>query len=249
MALNGLRVVVIGAAESDVALEAYTAFGEGRHPAALNLGDCFAYACARVNRVTLLWKIMIFPTQTSESPRRRRRGRRHPAAKTGSHAGRGGGRKSFRRRGGIARGMDPGHPWLDQNLRRSSLECERRFRSTLGCCRGYRGRLLRFQVGGPRSHLAAPASQNQTSLQHSPACLGWCTADFSFPIRCGRSRRTSCSIQPSCELRDRIRQALSAHDNRISSSCLSADPGAPTVNRNIPPDTIRHSFAISANET
>ncbi len=34
VALNGLGVVVIGAAESDVALEAYAAFGEGRHPAA-----------------------------------------------------------------------------------------------------------------------------------------------------------------------------------------------------------------------
>ncbi len=30
VALNGLRVVVIGAAESDVALEAYAAFGKGR---------------------------------------------------------------------------------------------------------------------------------------------------------------------------------------------------------------------------
>ena len=56
MAPNGLWVVVSGATESDVALEAYAAFGEQRHPAALNLGDCFTYACARVNRMPLLFK-------------------------------------------------------------------------------------------------------------------------------------------------------------------------------------------------
>ena len=192
---------------------------------------------------------MIFSTQTSESPRRRRRGRRHPAAKTGSDTGRGGGRKPFRRRGGMARGVDTGHPWLDRNLRRSSLRCERRFRSPLGCCRGYRGRLLRSPVGGPRRRLAAPASQNPTSLQHRPGRLGWCAAGFSSPFRCGRSRRPSCRIQPSCDLRARIRQALGAHDNRIRSSYLSADPGTATVNQNKLRDTIQNSFAISANET
>ncbi len=56
VALNNLRLVAIGADESEVALAAYAAFGKGRHPAALNLGDCFAYACARVNRVPLLYR-------------------------------------------------------------------------------------------------------------------------------------------------------------------------------------------------
>jgi ribonuclease VapC len=29
------------------ALDAFERFGRGRHPARLNMGDCFAYACAR----------------------------------------------------------------------------------------------------------------------------------------------------------------------------------------------------------
>jgi ribonuclease VapC len=28
-------------------VDAFDRFGKGRHPAALNFGDCFAYACAR----------------------------------------------------------------------------------------------------------------------------------------------------------------------------------------------------------
>ena len=39
-----------------VAVEAHARFGKGRHPAALNFGDCFAYACARHARVPLLYK-------------------------------------------------------------------------------------------------------------------------------------------------------------------------------------------------
>ena len=31
-------------------------FGRGRHPAALNMGDCFAYACARANQALLLFR-------------------------------------------------------------------------------------------------------------------------------------------------------------------------------------------------
>ena len=30
--------------------------GKGRRPAALNMGDCFAYACAKANRARLLFK-------------------------------------------------------------------------------------------------------------------------------------------------------------------------------------------------
>jgi ribonuclease VapC len=39
-----------------LALEAFRRFGKGRHPAALNIGDCFAYACARHHKVPLLYK-------------------------------------------------------------------------------------------------------------------------------------------------------------------------------------------------
>jgi ribonuclease VapC len=40
-----------------VALDAYDRYGKGRrHPAQLNMGDCFAFACARVHGVALLYK-------------------------------------------------------------------------------------------------------------------------------------------------------------------------------------------------
>lgn len=54
--LFGLQVVGLGEREYDLALEAYAQFGKGRHPAALNMGDCFAYACAKANRAALLFK-------------------------------------------------------------------------------------------------------------------------------------------------------------------------------------------------
>jgi ribonuclease VapC len=50
------RVVVIGGAEQNLALDAHARFGKGVHPAKLNLGDCFAYACAKVHGVPLLFK-------------------------------------------------------------------------------------------------------------------------------------------------------------------------------------------------
>jgi len=38
------------------AIEAFKRYGRGRHPAGLNMGDCFAYACARSLDVPLLFK-------------------------------------------------------------------------------------------------------------------------------------------------------------------------------------------------
>ena len=38
------------------ALNAFSRFGRGRHKAALNMGDCFSYACAKAHRVPLLFK-------------------------------------------------------------------------------------------------------------------------------------------------------------------------------------------------
>jgi ribonuclease VapC len=43
------------------AVAAFDRFGKGRHPAALNMGDCFAYACARQGDVKLLCKGNDFP--------------------------------------------------------------------------------------------------------------------------------------------------------------------------------------------
>jgi ribonuclease VapC len=51
-----LRLVSIGDREYAFAMDAYTRFGKGRHPARLNMGDCYAYACARANLATLLFK-------------------------------------------------------------------------------------------------------------------------------------------------------------------------------------------------
>lgn len=52
----GLTLVPIGARELELALDAYQQFGKGRHPAGLNMGDCFAYACAKSNDARLLYK-------------------------------------------------------------------------------------------------------------------------------------------------------------------------------------------------
>ncbi|NGP16375.1 type II toxin-antitoxin system VapC family toxin [Devosia aurantiaca] len=38
-----------------IAILAFAKFGKGRHPADLNMGDCFAYACAQVHSVALLY--------------------------------------------------------------------------------------------------------------------------------------------------------------------------------------------------
>jgi ribonuclease VapC len=43
------------------AIAAFDRFGKGRHPAALNLGDCFAYACAVTCDEPLLFKGNDFP--------------------------------------------------------------------------------------------------------------------------------------------------------------------------------------------
>ncbi|MHA0319163.1 type II toxin-antitoxin system VapC family toxin [Sphingomonas melonis] len=53
----GLRVVSIGEPERDEAIRAAARYGKGsRHPARLNMGDCFAYACAKTNDARLLYK-------------------------------------------------------------------------------------------------------------------------------------------------------------------------------------------------
>ncbi|RXD05296.1 type II toxin-antitoxin system VapC family toxin [Sphingomonas sp. UV9] len=52
----GLRMVPIGEGESREAVVAAARYGKGRHPAKLNMGDCFAYACAKTNGAELLYK-------------------------------------------------------------------------------------------------------------------------------------------------------------------------------------------------
>ena len=51
-----IDVIAIDASATAAAVDAYQRFGKGRHPAGLNFGDCFAYACARQRAVPLLYK-------------------------------------------------------------------------------------------------------------------------------------------------------------------------------------------------
>jgi ribonuclease VapC len=53
---GGFQVVGIGERELRLAIDAHARYGKGRHPAALNMGDCFAYACAKANNAKLLYK-------------------------------------------------------------------------------------------------------------------------------------------------------------------------------------------------
>ena len=55
-ALYEMELVAIGAEEAKIAAEAFATYGKGRHPAKLNMGDCFAYACAKANNARLLYK-------------------------------------------------------------------------------------------------------------------------------------------------------------------------------------------------
>ena len=51
-----ILVIPIGASEAVAAVRVHDRYGKGRHPARLNLGDCFAYACAQANGARLLYK-------------------------------------------------------------------------------------------------------------------------------------------------------------------------------------------------
>src|SRR3954447_17958750 len=51
-----IRLLAIGTDVYHGAIEAFARYGKGRHRASLNLGDCFAYACAKSLGVPLLCK-------------------------------------------------------------------------------------------------------------------------------------------------------------------------------------------------
>ena len=51
-----IEVVAFDVDQARIAADAFARFGKGRHPAALNLGDCFSYALARTCRQPLLFK-------------------------------------------------------------------------------------------------------------------------------------------------------------------------------------------------
>jgi ribonuclease VapC len=56
LSVGKFQFVGIGEREYEIAADAYAQYGKGRHPAALNMGDCYAYACAKANRAKLLFK-------------------------------------------------------------------------------------------------------------------------------------------------------------------------------------------------
>jgi ribonuclease VapC len=65
--LAEIEVIAVAPETRLLATEAFERYGKGRHPAALNFGDCFAYACARLAKLPLLYKGNDFP-QTDIEP-------------------------------------------------------------------------------------------------------------------------------------------------------------------------------------
>jgi ribonuclease VapC len=52
----GLEIVSVDAEQIEIARSAWRSFGKGRHPAALNFGDCFTYALSRQSGEPVLAK-------------------------------------------------------------------------------------------------------------------------------------------------------------------------------------------------
>ena len=52
----GIELMPVDIAQAQLARRAFSRFGRGRHPAALNYGDCFAYALAESLGEPLLFK-------------------------------------------------------------------------------------------------------------------------------------------------------------------------------------------------
>lgn len=56
LSVGSIEVVPVTAPLAELACEAHRRFGRGRHPAALNIGDCFVYALAKATGEPLLCK-------------------------------------------------------------------------------------------------------------------------------------------------------------------------------------------------
>lgn len=67
LALMEIAVVAVPPETARIALDAFDRFGKGRHPASLNFGDCFAYACARHLGQALMFKGGDFPQTDIEA--------------------------------------------------------------------------------------------------------------------------------------------------------------------------------------
>jgi len=56
IAALGIEVADVSYEQAGLAIRAFLAYGKGRHPAGLNLADCFAYALAKSRGAPLLFK-------------------------------------------------------------------------------------------------------------------------------------------------------------------------------------------------
>lgn len=56
MATAGIQIVPVDEEQAQAAREAFRRYGKGRHPAALNYGDCFSYALAETSGLPMLFK-------------------------------------------------------------------------------------------------------------------------------------------------------------------------------------------------
>lgn len=52
----GIETVVVTPQQAEIAIDAFRRFGKRRHPANLNIGDCFAYALAKAMDRPLLFR-------------------------------------------------------------------------------------------------------------------------------------------------------------------------------------------------
>ena len=52
----GIEIVPLTREQAEIARRAFRRFGKGRHPAALNFGDCFSYALSKTAGEPLLFK-------------------------------------------------------------------------------------------------------------------------------------------------------------------------------------------------
>ncbi|MBC9883853.1 type II toxin-antitoxin system VapC family toxin [Bradyrhizobium sp. INPA01-394B] len=67
LALMEIKMVQVPPETARIALDAFDRYGKGRHPARLNFGDCFAYACARHLGEPLMFKGTDFPQTDIEA--------------------------------------------------------------------------------------------------------------------------------------------------------------------------------------
>lgn len=67
LALIEISIVTVVPETARIALDAFDRYGKGRHPARLNFGDCFAYACARHLGQPLMFKGADFPQTDIEA--------------------------------------------------------------------------------------------------------------------------------------------------------------------------------------